>query len=109
MGHPFAEASSAQLWYRYWFYGWLFVDASRGSAGERAAARRLNRSRCHWLPTYLRRWTLLGAWCYAAGALVEPLAPGLLAPALFAVGAVTVPINAVTLAAWIGLRVLPSG
>jgi hypothetical protein len=47
--------------YRYFFYGWLFRDAGRGSTLERAAALRHNRDRARWLPTYLWRWVVLGA------------------------------------------------
>ncbi len=46
---------------RYFFYGWLFRDASVGSELERAAALRHNRSLSKWLPTYLRRWLVVGA------------------------------------------------
>jgi hypothetical protein len=93
--------------YRYWFYGWLFRDVNRGSLYERAAARRHNRSRSHWLPTYLRRWTVLGVLCFAIGASLEPHAPPMIALAFFFACVMTVPVNAVTLAAWVGLRVLP--
>ena len=97
----------AQLLYRYWFYGWLFVDVNRGSLFERAAARRLNQSRSRWLPTYLRRWTLLGMLCYVIGWGIEPHAPPTIALVFFFTCVLTVPVNAVTLAAWIGLRVMP--
>ncbi len=46
--------------YRYFFYGWLFRDAQRGSLFERAAALRHNRDHARWLPTYLRRWLVTG-------------------------------------------------
>lgn len=46
---------------RYLFYAWLFRDASAGSELERAAALRHNRSLSKWLPTYLRRWLVIGA------------------------------------------------
>ena len=46
---------------RYFFYGWLFRDASAGTELERAAALRHNRSLSKWLPTYLRRWLVVGA------------------------------------------------
>ena len=46
---------------RYFFYAWMFRDASAGSALERAAALRHNRSLSKWLPTYLRRWLVIGA------------------------------------------------
>ncbi len=98
----------AQLLYRYWFYGWLFEDVNRGSLYERAAARRHNQSRSVWLPTYLRRWTALGVLCYAIGWTIEPHAPAPIALVFFCTCVLTVPVNAVTLAAWIGLRVLPA-
>jgi heme/copper-type cytochrome/quinol oxidase subunit 3 len=46
---------------RYFFYGWLFRDASAGSDLERAAALRHNRNLSKWLPTYLRRWLVIGS------------------------------------------------
>lgn len=98
----------AQLLYRYWFYGWMFRDVNRGSLFERDAARRHNQSRSVWLPTYLRRWTLLGLLCYGIGSGLEPHAPPPLALVFFCTGVLTVPVNAVTLAAWIGLRVMPA-
>jgi hypothetical protein len=96
--------SFAQLLYRYWFYDWLFVDVNRGSLLERAAARRHNQARSAWLPIYLRRWTLLGLMSFALGWGLEPHAPPLLALSFFLPCVLTVPVNAVTLAAWIGLR-----
>lgn len=98
----------AQLLYRYWFYGWMFRDVNRGSLLERAAAWRHNRSRSVWLPTYLRRWTLLGLLCYALGWGLEPHAPAPIALLFFGTCVLTVPVNAVTLAAWIGLKVMPA-
>ena len=97
----------AQLLYRYWFYGWLFVDVNRGNLFERAAARRHNQSRGRWLPTYLKRWTLLGLLSFAIGWGLEPHAPTPVAMLFIFTCVVTVPVNAVTLAAWIGLRVMP--
>lgn len=46
---------------KYLFYGWLFHDADIGSELERAAALRHNRIQARWLPTYMRRWVVLGA------------------------------------------------
>jgi len=94
-----------QLLYRYWFYGWLFIDANRGSLYERAAALQHNRSRSCWLPTYLRRWALLGLLCFAIGWALEPHAPPSIASPFFLASVMTVPVSAITLAAWIGLRV----
>jgi hypothetical protein len=97
----------AGLMYRYWFYGWLFVDVNRGTVFERAAARRHNQARSIWLPTYLRRWTLLGLLSFVIGWGLQPHAPPLLLMVCFLPCVLTVPVNAVTLAAWIGLRMLP--
>lgn len=101
------DTTFCQLLYRYWFYGWLFKDATRGTLYERAAARRYNRSRSVWLPVYLRRWTTLGVLSFVIGWLLEPHAPLPLALPFICTFVLTVPVNAVTLAAWIGLRTMP--
>jgi len=56
---------------RYFFYGWLFRDANAGSELERAAALRHNRSLSKWLPTYLRRWLVVGAMIFGLTAWSE--------------------------------------
>jgi len=95
------------LLYRYFFFGWLFRDVNRGSLFERAAAWRHNQAQARWLPTYMRRWLVLGLGAYALGALVELV---LGAPAVSAVfyvpSALSVPINAVTVVVWCGLKAL---
>jgi hypothetical protein len=98
----------AELLYRYWFYGWLFRDVNRGNVLERAAAARHNRERSLWLPTYLRRWTVLGVLSFVAGVAIEAVAPAPMALLPFAVSALSVPVNAVTLATWVGFKVMPS-
>lgn len=96
------------LLYRYFFFGWLFRDASRGNRAERALAWHFNKARAHWLLTYMRRWLCCGAILYGLGCMVEL---GLGAPALSAVfyvpGALSVPGNVVIAAIWIGLKTLP--
>jgi len=96
------------LLYRYFFFGWLFKDASRGNLLERAAAWRYNKERAHWLPTYMRRWLAFGLLLYGIGGLFELL---LNAPALSAFfyvpSALTVSVNAVIGAAWVGFKALP--
>lgn len=102
------EPAFGTLLYRYFFFGWLFQDASRGTMFERAAAWRHNQSQARWLPTYMRRWLWCGLLLYALGGAAELLldAPGL--SALFYVpGALSVPVNAVIGAAWLGLKSLP--
>jgi hypothetical protein len=97
------------LLYRYFFFGWLFKDVNRGNVFERAAAWRHNQEQARWLPTYMRRWFWCGALCYGLGSMVEWLlhAPGL--SVLFYVpSALSVPVNAVIGAAWVGFKVLPT-
>ena len=101
--------SFSTLLYRYFFFGWLFKDVNRGNLLERAAAWRHNRDMARWLPTYMRRWMGCGLFFYAVGAAVEGLldAPGF--SVLFYVPcALSVPVNAVIGAAWVGLRVAPA-
>lgn len=89
------------LLYRYFFYGWLFRDAGRGTRWERTSAWRHNREQARWLPTYLRRWLVIGAALFATAWIVECL---LLCPVLSAFfyvpSALSVPFNAVTVLCW---------
>ena len=95
------------LLYRYFFFGWLFRDVTRGSLFERSAAWRHNVAQAHWLPTYMRRWFVVGALLYAAGSFVELVIGAPLASALLYVpSALSVPINAVAIVAWAGLKAL---
>jgi hypothetical protein len=89
------------LLYRYWFYDWLFRDASRGTLLERSSALRYNRQQARWLPTYLRRMTVLGLICYAMAAFIEVAldAPRMSAP-FYVTTALTVPYNVVTGVCW---------
>jgi hypothetical protein len=113
---PVDQPSFGSLLYRYWFYGWMFRDVHRGNRIERAAAWRHNQAAGRWLPVYLRRWTLLGLGTFAIGWAIESLEPlsgtahsGWPIETLFFVPCVvSVSVNAVTLAAWIGLKVLPA-
>lgn len=97
------------LLYRYWFFAWLFRDVGRGSLFERAAAWRHNREQARWLPTYMRRWGVAGVAAFVLGATVEQLGGAALLAALFFVpSAITLPVNAVIGAAWLGLKLLPA-
>jgi hypothetical protein len=96
------------LLYRYFFFGWLFKDVNRGSLIERAAAWRHNRAQARWLPTYMRRWLWCGlAFCGLGGAVELMLASPLLSALFYIPGALSVPVNAVIGAAWVGLKVMP--
>jgi len=95
------------LLYRYFFFGWLFRDVTRGNLFERSAAWRHNRDQAHWLPTYMRRWLVFGSLLYAAGSFVELVIGAPLASALLYVpSALSVPMNAVIVVAWAGLKAL---
>ena len=93
------------LLYRYFFFDWLFHDASRGNMFERAAARRFNREQARWLPTYMRRWFWFGLLLYGLGGVFEWVleSPGVSA-FFYVPSAVSVPINVVIGAIWIGLK-----
>lgn len=96
------------LLYRYFFFGWLFMDVSRGSLLERAAAWRHNRQQARWLPTYMRRWLWCGIVLYGFGGLVElALGSPTLSAFFYVPSALSVPINAVIGAAWLGLKTIP--
>ena len=94
--------------FRYLWPFWLFKDASRGNVVERAAAWRHNREQARWLPTYMRRWLGCGVVLFGIGNVFELLlqAPGLSA-FFYVPSAISVPMNAVIGAAWLGLRVIP--
>ena len=102
------DAAFGTLLYRYFFFGWLFKDASRGSLLERAAAWRHNKERAHWLLTYMRRWLWFGLLFYGLGGAVELLLNETALSAFFYVpSALSVSVNAVIGAAWLGFKALP--
>lgn len=96
------------LLYRYFFFDWLFKDARRGDVFERAAAWRHNHEQARWLPTYMRRWLYFGLALYGLGVFAELLLELPELSSLFYVPAsLSVPVNAVIGAAWLGLKALP--
>lgn len=103
------ETSFRTLLYRYFFFAWLFKDVSRGNLLERAAAWRHNKAQAHWLLVYMRRWLGCGLLLYALGGLLEWVFASPALSALFYVpGALSVPVNAVIGAVWLGLKALPA-
>lgn len=96
--------STRTLWYRYWFFDWLFRDANRGTWREREAALAHNLQRARWLPTYVRRWATLGLVLFVVGAVLEGAGLGRAAPIAFVSACATAPVVAVALAGWILLR-----
>lgn len=102
------DLSFRTLLYRYFFFGWLFKDVTRGNVLERAAAWRHNKERAHWLPTYMRRWLGFGLVLYGLGGAVELMLNAPVLSAFFYIpGALSVPVNAVIGAVWLGLKNLP--
>ena len=97
------------LLYRYFFFGWLFKDVNQGNLFERSAAWQHNQAQARWLPTYMRRWLWCGVILYGLGGMAEGLlnAPGL-SVMFYVPGALSVPVNAVIGAAWVGLKLLPA-
>jgi len=102
-----ADPAFRTLLYRYFFFAWLFKDASRGNLFERAAAWRHNQQQARWLPTYMRRWLGFGLMLFGLGSLIElTLNAPTLSVFFYVPGALSVPVNAVIGAAWVGLKAL---
>jgi hypothetical protein len=97
------------LLYRYFFFGWLFRDVTRGTRLERAAAWRHNQAQARWLPTYMRRWLWCGVVSYGLGGLMElALGAPVLSAFFYVPCALSLPVNGVIAAAWLGLKALPA-
>ena len=60
------DEPSLSLLYRYWFWGWLFADASQRDLFLRTEALRHNIAHRIHLLCYMRRWTLC-ALCLLSG------------------------------------------
>src|SRR5215213_3349094 len=101
-GATMQDMAFRTLLYRYFFFGWLFKDVSRGNLLERAAAWRYNKERAHWLLTYMRRWLWCGVLLYGLGGVVElALSSPALSAFFYVPGALSVPVNAVIAAVWL--------
>ena len=93
---------------RYFFFGWLFRDVSRGNLRERVAAWRHNQHQAHWLRCYLRRWLTLGGLLTGLGVAAEiGFAQPLVSMVFYVPGLTTLPVCAVVVATWIGLKTMP--
>jgi hypothetical protein len=97
--------SFSVLLYRYFFFEWLFRDASRGTLLERASALRFNREMGRYLPIYLRRWGFIIASSCCMGAIVEK-APSLTfaAGAFYFIACCAIAIALLILRLWVGLK-----
>jgi hypothetical protein len=96
-----APASSRSLFYRYFFYGWLFRDVCHGNIWQRSQAWRHNKEQSRWLPTYMRRWVVLGVMLFGIASFVEVVLSSPTLSAFFYVpSALAVPFNVVTVVCW---------
>jgi hypothetical protein len=93
------------LVYRYFFFDWLFRDASRGSFLERQEALRFNREIRSFLLVYLRRWIGLVIFSCALGASFEK---GLLldttAAVFYCVASASLVTSTIIARLWLDLR-----
>jgi hypothetical protein len=96
------EMSFWKLLYRFLFFDWLFADvgAARNSF-ERHAAYQHNRRMSRYLPTYLRRWSVVAGFEFALGCLFERiLQASLLSAWFFSWSCVTLTGMVVITVAW---------
>jgi len=97
--------SLRRLLYRYFFFDWLFRDASRGSLREREDALRFNRQMSPFLLVYLRRWIVVVICSCALGASFEK---GLLldctAAVFYCLGCASFVTATMIARLWLGLR-----
>ncbi len=94
----------SSLLYRYLFFGWLFHDASRGNLWERSAALQHNKTQARWLPTYIRRWVVMGMLLLAIAAFIElVLCAPVLSAFFYVPSALTVPVSSLTAYLWLAL------
>ncbi|HEX8989150.1 MAG TPA: hypothetical protein VF816_14425 [Rhodocyclaceae bacterium] len=64
----------AMLLYRYLFFDWLFADMGKArNVLERRDSWRHNQSMRRYLPTYLRRWSVLTGGAFVLGWIFEQL------------------------------------
>lgn len=95
------------LLYRYFFFSWLFKDICKGNLYERSGAWRYNKEQAKWLPTYLKRWVVIGIMMYGLGALCEVFLHSQTLSAFFFVPvAISVSINSVIGALILGFKAL---
>ena len=94
-----------KLLYRYFFFDWLFRDASKGSWLERESALRANRQRRGYLLVYLRRWVVLVLASIALGASFEKaLSLNYTATVFYCLSSVSL-VRAMMIARlWVGLK-----
>jgi hypothetical protein len=98
-------ASFPVLLYRYFFFDWLFRDASRGTVAERESALRINRQLSHYLLVYLRRWLVLVVCTCALGASFEKaLSLNYTATVFYCLSSISLVAATMIARLWLGLK-----
>jgi hypothetical protein len=96
------ELRFSTLLYRYVFFDWLFADFAKArNLFERQAVWRHNKSMRRYLPTYLRRWSVIAGIAFVLGCLFEMLLENLVAACFFTGCAMTVSGMAQICALWL--------
>ena len=103
-----ADATMAEpLWhlvYRYWFWGWLFVDVNTGDLLRRAAAWRHNLAQRVHLPVYMRRWCVCLVATFAIAAVIEACDARATAAVFYVAAILAAVIELTAGVAWVFLR-----
>ena len=94
-----------RLLYRYFFFDWLFRDASSGTLLEREDALRINRQRRNYLLVYLRRWlVLLVASCALGASFEKALSLNYTATVFYCLSSASLVWATIIARLWVGLK-----
>ena len=95
--------AARSVWYRYFFWQWLFRDMRVADPWQRAAARAHNLNQRMHMPVYMRRWMGLTAFHFMAGSILEPWAL-MLAAVFFCSFAMSTCVLTTAAVSWLMLR-----
>ena len=104
---PTAALVPEPLWhlvYRYFFWGWLFVDVNTGDLLRRAAAWRHNMAQRVHLPVYMRRWCACLVATFAVAAVIEACDARVTAAIFYVVAVLSAVVEVFAGIAWVFLR-----
>ena len=104
---PAPAGPGEPLWhllYRYWFWGWLFVDVNSGDLLRRAAAWRHNVGRRRYLPVYMRRWCACVVVTFAVATAIEACDARAIAAVFYFIAVISAVIEVNAGVAWVFLR-----
>ena len=92
------------LLYRYFFWGWLFMDVNRGDLMRRAAAWRHNVAQRVHLPVYMRRWCACLVATFAVAVVIEAFDARAMAAMFYVVAVLSAVVELLAGVAWLFLR-----